>query len=372
MPRETIPLPCRVESLSVLSADGTLDESLEPDIPEADLKRLYRTMLASRMLDQRCLMLQRQGRLGTYGPCRGQEATPLGVAYCLEDADWFVPTYRELPAYLWRGWPMEKHLYWWGGSELGSATPEAINDLPLCVPIGTQCQHAMGIAWGCKLRHDNTICACFIGDGGTSQGDFHEAMNFATVFNVPLVMVIQNNHWAISLPRHKQSASQTLAQKAVAYGIDGVQVDGNDVLAVIVAMREAAEKARTGGGPTVIEAITYRLMMHTTADDPRKYRTDEEVAEWERRDPLPRFADYLRQKGVLDDPLESALKEEIDAEIDRAVEIYENTEHDPFEMFRHMYAEMTPDLRRQLAELKEHLESPPPAPLPREEAGDVV
>lgn len=372
MPRETIQIPCRVESLSILNADGELDKALEPKIPGADLKRLYRSMLATRRFDERCLLLQRQGRIGTYGPCRGQEATPLGVAYTLNDDDWFVPSYRELPAYLWRGWPMEKHLHWWGGSELGSSTPEGINDLPLCVPIGTQCQQAMGIAWGAKLRNDNTVCACFIGDGGTSQGDFHEALNFASVFKVPLVTVIQNNQWAISLPRQKQSASHTLAQKALAYGMDGIQVDGNDILAVIAAAREAVEKARSGGGPSLIEAITYRLMMHTTADDPRKYRTEEEVAKWEARDPLPRFRDYLRKKKLLDEKIETSFEEEIKAEMDAAVEAYENTVHDPYEMFRNMYAEMTPELREQMAELRVHLEDGAPATEPAPETSSVM
>jgi pyruvate dehydrogenase E1 component alpha subunit len=362
VPRETIQIPCRVESLSVLSADGTLDPDLEPQIPDTDLKRLYTTMLTARRYDERCLQLQRQGRIGTYGPSKGQEATPVGVAYVLRDEDWFVPSYRESPGYLWRGWPMDRLLAYWGGHELGCTVPEGINDLPFAVPIATQCQYAMGIAWGCKLRNDSTVCACFVGDGGTSQGDFHESLNFAAVFHVPLVMVVQNNHWAISLPRHKQTASQTIAQKAIAYGLDAIQVDGNDILAVIVAAREAVEKARTGGGPSLIEAVTYRLAMHTTADDPRKYRSDEEVAEWQARDPLPRFRDYLRRKKLLDDQTESATEEEIRKALDEAIEKYEKYRHDPYELFKYMYEEMTPELQRQMAELKEHLEGQVPAP----------
>ncbi len=356
MPRQTIQIPCRVESLSILGADGTLDEKLEPRIPESDLKRLYRTMRLTRLFDERCLHLQRQGRIGTYGPSRGQEATPLGVAYVLGQEDWLVPSYRELSAYLWRGWPMDQILCYWGGHERGCAVPEGLNDLPVCVPIASQCQYAMGIAWGCKLRNDSTVCACFVGDGGTSQGDFHEAMNFATVYSVPLIMVVQNNHWAISLPRHKQTASQTIAQKAVAYGLDAMQIDGNDMLSVIVAAREAVEKARAGGGPSLIEAVTYRLAMHTTADDPKKYRSDEEVAEWEARDPLPRFRDYLRKKKLLDENSEHAMEQEIRDEIDRAVEEYEQYRHEPYDLFKYMYSDMTPELERQMAELKEHLE----------------
>jgi pyruvate dehydrogenase E1 component alpha subunit len=354
-----IPIPCRVESLSILGADGTLDEGLEPRIPESDLKRLYRAMLLTRRFDERCLHLQRQGRIGTYGPSKGQEATPLGVAYVLHEDDWLVPSYRELSAYLWRGWPLERILCYWGGHEIGCAVPEGINDLPVCVPIASQCQYAMGIAWGCKLRNDQTVCACFVGDGGTSQGDFHEAMNFATVYSVPLIMIVQNNHWAISLPPHKQTASQTLAQKAVAYGLDAMQIDGNDILAVIAATREAVEKARTGGGPSLIEAVTYRLAMHTTADDPKKYRSDEEVAEWEARDPLPRFRDYLRKKKLLNEESERVIAEEIRGEIDRAVEKYEQYHQDPYDLFKFMYAAMTPELQRQMAELKECLADRP-------------
>jgi TPP-dependent pyruvate/acetoin dehydrogenase alpha subunit len=295
------------------------------------------------------------------------------VAYALREEDWLVPSYRELPAYLWRGWPMERHMLWWGGNETGSKTPDGVNDLPLCVPIASQCQYAMGIAWGCKLRNDNTVCVCFVGDGGTSQGDFHEAMNFATVYNVPLVMIVQNNHWAISLPRHKQTASQTIAQKAIAYGLDALQIDGNDVLSVIVAAREAVEKARTGGGPALIEAITYRLAMHTTADDPRKYRSEEEVAEWEARDPLPRFRDYLRSRKLLDEQAESMIEKEIRDEIDQAVERYEKHHDDPYDLFKYMYEEMTPELERQMAELKEHLGEPaPPAAATGREVSRVM
>lgn len=356
MPRNDIQLTTRLESLSVLDHEGRLDAALEPKVPDADLRRLYKTMLATRRTDERCLHLQRQGRIGTYGPCKGQEATPLGVAYCLRREDWLVPTYRELSAFLWRGWPLDRYLLWWGGHEIGSSIPEQVNDLPICVPIASQCQYAMGIAWGAKLRRDGTVCACFCGDGGTSEGDFHEAMNFASVYQVPLVMVIQNNHWAISVPRSRQTHAGTLAQKAIAYGVDAMQVDGNDVLAVIVAAREAIEKARGGGGPMLIEAVTYRLAMHTTADDPKKYRSEEEVAYWEARDPLPRFRNYLKSKKLLDDKIEQVIEEEIRKELDAAVAAYERYQHDPYEMFQYMYAEPTPELERQNVELRAHLD----------------
>jgi TPP-dependent pyruvate/acetoin dehydrogenase alpha subunit len=224
----------------------------------------------------------------------------------------------------------------------------------------------MGLAWGCKLRGAGRVCATFCGDGGTSEGDFHEALNFAGVFNLPLVMVVQNNHWAISVPRSRQTASQTIAQKAIAYGMDGLQVDGNDILAMIVATREAVEKARTGGGPTLIEAVTYRLSMHTTADDPKKYRKDDEVKEWEPRDPLLRFRAYLQKKGLLDEPGEREIDAEIAAEIEQAVRQYEQYRQDPAEFVQYMYAELTPELQAQQAELRAYLErkhAPAPAPV---------
>ncbi len=360
MPREAIELTNKLENLSILDQDGNVDEALEPKIADADLRKLYNVMLKTRRLDERCLMMQRQGRIGTYGPCKGQEATPLGFAYAMQAEDWFVPSYRELSAYVWRGWPLGKYLVWWGGNEYGSAVPEGVNDLPICVPIASQCQYAMGIAWASKLRQDDTVCVCFVGDGGTSQGDFHEAMNFATVYNVPLVMVVQNNHWAISLPRSKQTASPTFAQKAIAYGMDAMVIDGNDILSCVTAARESIKKARDGQGPQLIEATTYRIMMHTTADDPKKYRSEEEVAPWLKKDPLIRFETYLRNKKLLDDKIQKLMEEEIKKEIDEAIVFYENYKHDPYEFFEHMYQEMTPELAAQLAELKAYREGPAP------------
>jgi pyruvate dehydrogenase E1 component alpha subunit len=363
VPREPIHIPCRVESLSVLSPDGQLDTQLEPKIPDADLLRLYRTMLASRRLDERCLMLQRQGRMGTYGPSKGQEAASLGVAYVLDKDDWLVPTFRETAGLLWRGWAMHTWMQYWGGFEAGNEVPPNVNDLPVCVPIASQCQYGMGIAWGCKLRGEKRVAAVFCGDGGTSEGDFHEALNFAGVYNLPLVTVVQNNHWAISIPRCNQTACHTIAQKAIAYGFDALQVDGNDLLAMVVATREAVEKARTGGGPTLIEAVTYRLAMHTTADDPKKYRKDEEVKEWEPRDPLIRFRAYLERKNLLTEKVQKVIDEEIAAELEREVAVYENYRFDPAAFLNHQYAELTPELRAQAAELKAWLESrkQPPA-----------
>lgn len=357
MPRETVSITNRVESLAILAPDGKVDAALEPSISDADLRRLYKTMLATRIFDDRLLALQRQGRIGTYGPSKGQEAASLGVAYCLRKDDWLVPSFRETAAMLWRGWPMEKIILWWGGHEEGASPPEGVNDLPICVPVGSQCQHTTGIAWGGKLRKDGTVCAGFLGDGATSEGDFHEAINFAAVYRVPAIFVIQNNQWAISIPRRNQTASPTLAQKALAYGLDGMQVDGNDILAMIVAVSEAVQKARNGLGPTLIEAVTYRLSMHTTADDPKKYRREDEVKPWEAKDPLVRFRTYLERKKLLNDAVQAEIETQIHEEVSAGIARYEAYRPDPYGMFKHMYADMTPDLRRQMEELRAHLEN---------------
>lgn len=367
MPRSVIQLKNRVESLSILSPDGKVDASLEPKISDADLRKLYKTMLATRLFDERLLALQRQGRIGTYGPTKGQEAASLGAAYCLKKDDWLVPSFRETAAMLWRGWPMEKIILWWGGHEYGSQIPEGVNDLPICVPVGSQCQHTMGIAWGAKLKNDGTVCVGFLGDGATSEGDFHEAINFAGVYNVPAIFVIQNNQWAISIPRKNQTRSTTLAQKAIAYGMDGLQVDGNDILAVIVAVREAVERARKGGGPALIEAVTYRLGVHTTADDPKKYRSEEDVKQWECKDPILRFRTYLTKKKLLTDKIQKVIEEEIADELKRATEVAEKYEPNLYDMFKHMYSELTHDLRRQMDELRDYLEG---GKTPREAGAD--
>ena len=362
MPRGKIELENYVEHLSILDSEGNVDAELEPKIPDADLLKLFRCLLLTRRYDERMLRLQRQGRIGTYGPALGQEAASLGPAYVMTDKDWFIPSFREPCATFWRGWPIEKLILWWGGNEIGSSPPQGSHDLPICVPVASQVQYAAGIAWGCKLKKDGNVVVAFVGDGGTSEGDFHEGMNCAATFNVPLIMIVQNNHWAISLPRDKQSASSTLAQKAIAYGINGIQADGNDILSMIVATREAAEKARNGGGPTLIEAVTYRLGVHTTADDPKKYRSEEEVERWKPRDPLRRFWTYIQNKGILDEKGREVMEEEISAELSAAVARAEAYEPDLTEPFHHCFAEMPEYLKAQLQEFKAYLESTGAAP----------
>lgn len=355
MPREKIKLDLRLESLSILDADGNVDDALDPKLSETELRRLFKAMLTARRFDERLLKLQRQGRIGTYGPCLGQEAASLGPAFVLQKDDWLVPSFRETAAMLWRGWPMDKIILWWGGNEEGSRVPEGVNDLPICVPVASQVLHAGGVAWGCKLKGTKNVAVGFCGDGGTSEGDFHEGMNCAGVYQLPMIMVIQNNHWAISLPREKQTAAKTIAQKAMAYGFDGIQCDGNDILAMISATREAVEKARNGGGPTLIEAVTYRLGVHTTADDPKKYRTEEQVECWKPKDPLARFWKYLKKRNVLDEKARDLIEEEAGAEIDSAIARAETYQPDPAAPFQHCFATMPPHLKAQLDEFNAYM-----------------
>lgn len=357
MPRKTIKLKEKVEYLSILDGEGNLDKALDPQL-DADLSLyMYRLMLVSRRLDERMINLQRTGRVGTYGPCRGQEACFCGASVVMDKEDWIAHAFREVGSFYHRGWPIERIIQFWGGYEEGCEPPEGVNDLPIAVPIATQCPHAMGIALGMRIRNKKNAVLCYCGDGGTSEGDFHESMNFAGVWNLPLIMFIENNQWAISIPREMQTRSGTIAQKAVAYGFDGIQIDGNDILAVYAATKEAAEKARSGGGPTLIEAVTYRLSVHTTADDPKKYRTDEEVCKWEKLDPIPRYRCYLEKRKILDAKLAEEIEKDALDIVARGVERYEaGREVDPLDIFKHMYAEMPPELAEQREEYRQCLE----------------
>ena len=359
MPRTVLEPRVQVEYLSILDSEGRVDAALEPDIPPDLLRRLYRAMLLGRRLDERMVRLQRQGRIGTFAPIKGQEASQMGSVVTLRPTDWMVPSFRETAAMLWRGWPIEKLLLFFAGFLEGGQPAPDQHDLPITIPVATQLPHAVGLAYAAQYRGDDVVVMAYFGDGATSEGDFHEALNFAGVWHVPVVFVCQNNQWAISVPLKKQTHARTLAQKALAYGLPGIQVDGNDVLAVYAATREAVDRARAGGGPTMIECVTYRLGMHTTADDPSKYRSEEEVREWERKDPLTRFAAYLRARNLLDEGLE----QEVDAEIAAGVARFEAlAQADPLTMFDHLYAALPPHLAEQRAELARWVRRAAPGP----------
>src|SRR5919198_2504587 len=362
MPRTPLEPRFTVEYLSILDAEGHLDSALDPGLPAAELKRLYRAMLLARRLDERMVRLQRQGRIGTFAPIKGQEAAQLGSVAVLRPTDWMVPSFRETAAMIWRGWPIEKLLLFFAGHLEGGSPAEGQRDLPITIPVSTQLPHAVGLAYAAQYKDDDAVVMAFFGDGATSEGDFHEAANFAGVWHVPVVFVCQNNQWAISVPLKKQTHSRTIAQKALAYGLPGIQVDGNDVLAVYAAAREAVDRARAGEGPTLIECVTYRLGVHTTADDPSKYRSAEEVTAWEQKDPLTRFRAYLEKKNLLEDGVEQG----VDEAIAEAVQRFEATPPlDPLTMFDHVYAEMPPHLRAQREELARWLhEGGAPVPEP--------
>jgi pyruvate dehydrogenase E1 component alpha subunit len=370
MPRTRVEPRFQVDYLSILDSDGTLDAALEPDISPDVLKRMYRSMLLGRRLDERIVRLQRQGRIGTFAPIKGQEASQIGSVFTLRRTDWMVPSFRETAAMVRRGWSIQKLLSFYAGYLEGGQPEADQNDLPVTIPVATQVPHAVGLAYAAQYKNDQAVVMTFFGDGATSEGDFHEALNFAGVWHVPIVFLCQNNQWAISVPLKKQTHSRTLAQKALAYGFPGIQVDGNDVLAVYAASREAVERARAGDGPTLIECVTYRLGVHTTADDPTKYRSEEEVKAWEQKDPLTRFSQYLQKKNLLEERLE----EQIDAEIAAAVQRFEAmAAADPLTMFDHLYAELPPHLQAEREELRERLERgaprradeevPPPLPM---------
>ena len=358
MPRTPLEPRFQVEHLSILDSDGRLDSALEPDIPPDTLAAMYRAMLLGRRLDDRMVRLQRQGRIGTFAPIKGQEASQIGSVFTLRRTDWMVPSFREIAAMVWRGWPIQKLLGFYAGYLEGGQPDADQHDLPVTIPVATQVPHAVGLAYAAQYKNDQAVVMTYFGDGATSEGDFHEAMNFAGVWHVPVVFVCQNNQWAISVPLKKQTHSRTIAEKALAYGFPGIQVDGNDALAVYAASLQAVERARAREGPTLIECVTYRLGMHTTADDPTKYRSEEEVREWERKDPLTRFSAYLQKKNLLREGLES----EVDEEIARAVQAFEAMPApDPLTMFDHVYGEMPPDLKAQREELAGR-ETAPPAP----------
>jgi pyruvate dehydrogenase E1 component alpha subunit len=330
-----------IEYLQILDENAVLDERLAKDtLSDDDVLHLYQEMVKYRQVDEVAFKLQRSGRMGTYPQNKGQEAAAMGVGFAAKKGvDYLVPCYRENSALWMHGLPIHNILLHWMGDERGNKIPEGVCQLPLCIPIGTQMLHATGIAWAFKMRKEPRVAVTFFGDGATSEGDFHEAMNFATAFQVPCVFICQNNQWAISVPREQQMNSATVAQKALAYDMPTIQVDGNDLFAVYKAAHEMIERARQGGGPGFIEAVTYRLADHTTADDARRYRDPAELDAWQGKDPLIRLRKYLVAKGLWDDERQAAHEERCRAivvEVVRAAEGIEKPTID--DIFDYTYA----------------------------------
>lgn len=342
-----------VSYLQILDEKGKLDAKLDPKLSDDELLRYYRYMATARDSDNRMLNLQRQGRIGTFPLCTGQEAPACGAALAMRDDDWLCASYRERGARMMRGEPPTQDYLYHNGWEEGSALAEPLSMLrttPIAIILGSQTLHAVGLAYAMKLRGEDTCVVTFCGDGATSQGDVHEAMNFASVWNVPVVFVVQNNQWAISHPREEQMKCKTIAQRAIAYEMPGLQIDGNDPLACYKAISDALARARKGEGPSLIECVTYRLLMHTTADDPKKYRTKEEEESWWAKDPLIRFREYLKTKNILDDAKIKQIDEEIHAEVKQHVANFEAMGgFKPEAPFDHVYGTKHPVIEQQRA-----------------------
>jgi pyruvate dehydrogenase E1 component alpha subunit len=340
--------PLKGKMLRILDPEGRLDEALRPELSDETVLDLYRKMVFLRVADRRALSLQRQGRFGTYAPFEGQEAAQVGSAFALEPADWIFPSFREMAAAYIRGLPLKNVFVYWMGNEMGQRVPDHVNVFPISIPVGTHPLHAVGAAWAARLRGERMCTLAYFGDGATSKGDFHEAMNFAGVFRTPTIFFCQNNQYAISVPRSLQTASKTLAQKAAAFGFPGIQVDGNDLFAVYAATREARERAVDGKGPTLIEAVTFRFGPHTTADDPTKYRTEEDVAAWRPLDPMVRLQKYLQAKDLWSEADEARFTREGNAMVDELVKEAEAfPEPRVEEMFAFTLAETPPALAAQ-------------------------
>jgi pyruvate dehydrogenase E1 component alpha subunit len=349
--------PLKDKILEVLNYKGEIvNEKLVPILDKDFLINMYKTMMLGRVADTKALQYQRQGRLLTYAPIKGQEAAQVAPIAALAKEDWMVPAFRELAGMLYKGASLKQLFLYWYGNEEGNHFDKDLKILPISVPIASQLNHAAGIAYANKLKKKDEVVVAFVGDGGTSHGEFHEAVNFCAVYNLPVIIIIQNNQWAISTPRAVQTKAKTLAHKAIGYGIEGIQVDGNDPLAMYIAAKEAKERALRGDGPTLIEALTYRLGPHTTSDDPTIYRSSEEVAYWEKRDPITRFRIYLISQGHWTIEEDDALVKEYKASVNKIFKEVETSGLIPLdEVFKHTFDTMPIDLENQLNDYKNYL-----------------
>jgi 2-oxoisovalerate dehydrogenase E1 component alpha subunit len=339
-----------------LDIDGNALGPLPKFVEDVDLlRRMYQMMVRARTFDAKAVNLQRTGKLGTYPSCLGHEATHVGIGAAMQADDVLFTVYREIGIKFWRGVELLDILLYWGGDERGTCYRHTPQDFPFCVPIGSQMPHAAGAALAMQIRGERRCAVACIGDGGTSQGAFYEAINMAGVKSLPLVCVIVNNGWAISVPVSAQTAAKTLAQKAIAAGVPALQIDGNDLLVVRDAVGQAIERARSGGGPTVIEALTYRLSDHTTSDDATRYRSAQEVEAARRREPIARMRNFLQSRSLWDETAEEAHKHRCSEEIESAVRQYLSTPKQSTDsMFDHLYAQLPPILRAQREEARRY------------------
>jgi pyruvate dehydrogenase E1 component alpha subunit len=345
-----------IKYLQYMDQDGKLTQKKLPKFAEdtSELVEMYKKMMFVRVFDTKAIALQRTGQLGTYASCLSHEAIHVGIGMSMIPEDVFCPMYREYGAQFERGVHPHEVLLFWGGDERGNNFSGPKHDFPWAVPIATQNHHATGAAFALKYQGKKAASVSVIGDGGTSQGDFYESLNCAGAWKLPSVFVVSNNKWAISVPLEIQTACETLAQKGIAAGMESLQVDGNDIIAMRDAMETALKKARDGGGPTLIEALTYRLSDHTTADDARRYRKDEEVEEWRAKEPLIRLRKYLESKKAWDDKKEEEWRAECAKRVDDEVKKYKAAGKPPVtDMFDHMFANMPEDLLAQRAEAEE-------------------
>lgn len=354
MPRRTV-YHGEVEWMQILDESGQLDAALAANtLSDPDIQILYQQMMICREFDETAFKLQRSGRMGTFPQNKGQEATTLGAARALrKGVDYIVPYYRENPALFLHGLPMHQMLLHWMGDERGNKIPRELGIHPMSVAIGTQALHAVGIAWAFKLRKEQRVVLTFFGDGATSTGDFHEAMNFASVYKVPLVFCCINNQWAISVPNSRQTGSRTFAQKALAYDIPTIQVDGNDIFAVYKAHHDAIERAREGGGASFIEALTYRLGDHTTADDARRYRPIADLEAAQLRDPLVRMRRYLESKQLWNDEHQAKAEQRAKVIVHDMVQVALNVNPPATDdLFDFTFAQLPEELRLQKQTLR--------------------
>lgn len=344
------------KTLQILNEEGeVVNESAMPDLSDEQLQELMRRMVYTRILDQRSISLNRQGRLGFYAPTAGQEASQLASQFALEKEDFILPGYRDVPQMIWHGLPLSKAFLFSRGHFVGNQIPEDVNVISPQIIIGAQYIQCAGVALGMKKNGAKSVAITYTGDGGASQGDFYEGINFAGAFKAPAIFIVQNNRFAISTPVEKQSAASTIAQKAVAAGIPGIQVDGMDPLAVYAAVKDARERAINGEGPTLIETLTYRYGPHTMAgDDPTRYRTADLDNEWEKKDPLVRFRKFLEGKGLWSEEKENEVIEQAKEDIKVAIKEADNTPKQKVtDLIMNMYEELPYNLEEQYEIYKE-------------------